>query len=187
MLPVDFQIDGDHVICNIALPENTPVGLSVVVRDPRKAEYKPDAYVGVVEDVGPDCTLVAVGDKIVFERWEYSQHNIDEQRILIREVDILILNEEKPAPGIVAIQVLDEEIKTDLIVPDTASAPALKYWFGRVSATGSDQVEVGQFLWANKMDSYQYRIAKHTIVFRDMDDVIMMLGDLVPEEELVNV
>lgn len=186
MLPSNFQLDGDYLIVNLALPENSPGGLAVVERDPRKAEYKPDAYVGIVEQVGPDCTLVEVGDKIVFERWEYSQHDIDEERILIREVDILILKDEKPAPGIIAIQVLDEEIKSDIIVPDTARAPESKYWFGRVSATGSGQAEVGQFVWARKMDSYQYRLAKHTVVFRAMDDVLLMLGDIIPEKEISN-
>lgn len=187
MMPSDFRLDGDHLIVNIVLPENSPAGLFVVNRDPRKADYKPDAYVGVVEAVGPDCGLVAVGDKIVFERWQYSQHDADEERIMIREVDVLILRDEKPAPGIIAIQVLDEEIKSTVIVPDTVQPTPSKYWFGRVTATGSDEVKVGQFVWANKMDSYQYRLAKHTVVFRAMDDVVLMTADLVSEEEMSNV
>lgn len=187
MLPNDFQLDGDHLIVNIALPENLPAGLVAVNRDPRKAEYKPDAYVGIVEHIGPDCTLVAVGDKVVFERWEYSQHDIDEERIMIRQVDVLVLKGEQPAPGIIAIQVLDTDVKTDLVVPDTIQEAPSKYWFGRVTATGSESVEVGQLVWAMKMDSYQYRLAKHTVVFRAMEDVVMMVGDIIPEEELSNV
>ncbi len=177
MLPESFQIDGDFLIVNIALPENLG-GLAVVNRDPRKTDYRPDVYVGVVEKIGPECELVGVGDKIVFERWEYSQHDVDEERVMIREVDVLILKDEAPAPGIVAIQVLDEDVKTDLIVPDTAYKKDLKYWFGRVMASGTDEVAVGQFVWARKMDSYQYRRAQHTVIFRAMEDVIMMVADL---------
>lgn len=187
MLPTNFVLDGDHLVVHIAIPENSPGGLAVVNRDPRKQEYKPDAYVGIVEKVGPDCELVAPGDKIVFERWEYSQHDVDEERILIREVDVLILGDKQPAPGIVAIQVLDVDVKTDLVVPDTVREAPSKYWFGRCTASGSESVQPGQFVWARKMDSYQYRLAKYTVVFRAMEDVVMMLGDIIPEEELINV
>lgn len=185
MLPEGFQLDGDFLIVNIALPENLG-GLAVVNRDPRKAQSKPDVYVGVVGSIGPECELVEVGDKIVFERWEYSQHDVDEERVLIREVDVLILKNEQPAPGIVAMQILDEDVKTDLVVPDTVAIPILKYWFGRVVATGSNAVEIGQFVWARKMDSYQYRRAQHTVIFKVMDDVIMMIADFIPEKELLN-
>lgn len=161
---------------NIAQPENSSAGLSVVNRDPRKQDYKPDAYVGVVEEIGPDCTLVKIGDQVVVERWEYSQFDIDEERLLVREIDILILQESEPAPGIVVMQIELDEIKTSLIVPDTYQPESYKHYFGKIVASADPDVEVGKFAWVVKMDSYQYRIGNHTLVFRSMPDTIVMQG-----------
>lgn len=164
------------MIVNISQPENTETGLSVVNRDPRKQDFKPDAYVGVVESIGPSCESVKVGDRVVVERWEYSQHDIDEERLLVREIDVLILSGGVPASGTVVLQMEPDVVNTSLVVPDTYRPESLLHYFGKVSASADSDVEVDTFLWVSKSDSYQYRIGQHTLVFRVTPEIIVMKG-----------
>lgn len=177
----------DHFLLNVALPEYSSPGIVNLIRDPRKLDMKPDAYVGVVEETSDSCKLVKVGDKVVVERWEYGQWDYDEERIIAREVDLLVLEGEQPAPGVTAIQVLETTKKTDLVLPQNVRPEETKYHFGKVTAVslksneldGKPSFDVGDFIYVMKSD-YQYRLGQHTVVFRIRKDVYNQISDTVP-------
>lgn len=169
------RLSRDHFIVNIAQPENTSSGLFVVNRNPRMQDVKPDAYVGVVERVGDGCSIINVGDKVVVERWEYGQFDIDEERLLAKEVDVLITGGEEPAPGTVVLQ-LPEEPKSDVVIPDTVRPKQELFYFGKVVSSGDPDIVSGEFLWVLKSNDYQYRLGKHMLVFRNTEDVAVMRG-----------
>lgn len=113
----EVKLTGHHFLINIAVPENTSNGLFVLEKDPRKFKRKPDCYVGVVEEVGSDCFLVKPGDKIVFRRWEWEQYNVDDERLIAEETDLLVLASEVPAPGVIIVRTISDAPKTSLFVP----------------------------------------------------------------------
>lgn len=195
MLKKDFRLCADWLIIDISLPENMG-GLTVVERDPRKAKYKPAAYVGTVVEEGPQCKHVVRGDKVVFQRWEYSQFDVDEAHIAIREVDLLTVNNEC-APRYIAMQVYDPLADTKLIL-DPEIIRELhsreKFYFGKIISLGpdrenkdSEELKEGDLIWVHKMDDYQFKIGQHTLVFRDDYDIVMMKGEpvTVPQLEVV--
>lgn len=126
----EVKIYGRKFLANVALPENSPGGLFLVNRDPRSQRRKPDVYVGVVEEVGEDCLFVKPGDKVCFKRWEWQQLNIDSERMVAREEDLVILANETPAPGVIVVKLIQNKLVTTLALPDTLravrSAPTLK-------------------------------------------------------------
>lgn len=189
MLDSRFDLVGDHFVANISLPENHPGGLSVVERDPRKQDEKPDCYVGIVEAVGPDCRFLKVGDKVVFERWEYTQLDMDEERLIAREIDLVVMPDEKPAPNAVAFQILDDRQAKykELILPEMALAGLdVGYHFGKVTGSGCVDMSEGDFVWVMKMDSNQFRVGRHTVVCRLMSDEAFMKGVLVPALNVIS-
>lgn len=188
MLDPRFELSGDHFLGNIQLPENTSGGLVAIERDPRRLENKPDCYVAVVEKVGPDCTFVKPGDKIVLERWEYEQFDVDESRLVAREIDGLIFQDEKPAPNTFALQVLNRHLqkyREKLIIPEAVFADPERWFFGKVSSSSYSEVEVGNFVWVSKMDSGQFNLGEFTVVVRVSEDEVFLKGVLVSEEEAI--
>lgn len=207
MKPYGFNLFGDTCVINISLSDSK-TGVLLVSNDPRKQDVKPDCYVGTVEAIGPACKLVKPGDKVVVERWEYSQHDIDDERIWCREIDILILDGGKCAPGVVAMHTFDFK-KGDVIIPDTVYKNPSRYYFGKVISSGyqcdpkkvehvceceycvvgkkcwlglCDHVKEGDFIWVMYMDSYQYRLGDHTFIFRWQPDIIRIKGELEVDE-----
>lgn len=181
MLDTRFGLVGDNFIANISLPENHPGGLVSVERDPRKQDAKPDCYVGIVEAVGPRCRFLSVGDKVVFERWEYTQLDVDDHRLIAREIDLVVMPDQKPSPGTVAIQVIDSlraQYK-ELVLPEFTVEEEEKYHFGRVSDSAVHGINSGQFLWIMKMNSNQYRVGQHTVICRLMEDEAFLKGVVV--------
>lgn len=182
-----IELTGDHFLLNIFLSEHSSPGIINLIRDPRKLDIQPDTYTGTIEEVSKECKLVKVGDVVVIERWQYGQWDYDDQRIVAREVDLLILKEEKAAPGVTAIQIVEAK-KTDLVLPDgVRSLEESKFYFGRVQSTALDSVELdgapslgeGDFVFIQKGE-YQYRRGEHTVVFRCRRDKYNQISDTVP-------
>lgn len=171
-----MKLYGTHFIADIGLPENTPSGLLRVTQDPRKTEQPPDVYVGLIKEVGNGCTMVKVGDKVSFIRWTYGQEDLDDKTILAQEKDILILGEDKAAPGIVAVNVIEKEgnIELPAWVKDENQSMTV---VGQVVASGwqctekcdkncvKEHVSPGDIVVFRRMPDEQYRLGSHTIIF----------------------
>lgn len=173
-----FELVGDKFVCNIAQPENSPGGLFMVNRDPRKHRLPPDAYVGIVERVGPDCQLIYVGQKIVVRRYIYKQFDLDSERIIAREHQVLMLDDKTPFPGVVVIKLKSEEIKTTIIVPETVKdkRKRAQSYEGTIIASSSSGCNIGDHIWIEKRDSGQYFLSRDILVFKNEPD--SMTGDL---------
>lgn len=193
MTDFGFNLIGNRFIVNIAQPENSPGGLFVVNRDPRKHRIPPDAYVGIVEKVGPTCQFLYPGQKVVVRRWIYRQHDIDDERLLAYESQVLILDETKPYPGVVVLKLIEQPVATSLIIPDTIKdrkkkAPA---YHGRVVASGSNSFKENDLLWVERRDRGQYFLGHDVLVFKDEIDSfggmgpVLMKGVRVPQFEVV--
>jgi hypothetical protein len=160
-------------LINVALPENSPAGLFLLERDPRKQRKKPDAYTGIVEEVAPGCVFVSPGDKIFFQRWEYTQENIDDERLIASEDELIVLQGERPAPGIIIIKLEDELPETELALPDTLRPKSRPSYNGQVichSNHGMGELEglaaPGKWLIFQKSDSYQWRYGNGLVAIR---------------------
>lgn len=166
-------LTGRHFLVNIALEENSPGGIFMINRDPRKQPRKPDVYVGVVEEVGPDCFLVKPGDKVSFKRWEWQQYDIDDERLVAREKDLVILGGEIPAPGMIVVKLIEPKVKTSLALPDTMRRPSTPTLKGEVLALSpwslgymKGKVEVGQVLIFQKSRDDQWRYPDGRMVLK---------------------
>ena len=182
-----FTPKGDHFICNIAMEENLPGGLlSVAEKDPRKLINKPDAYVGRVERVSERCKLVRPGDKIVVERLDWLQHNVDDERIIAREVDVIIINHDVPAPGVAVLRRIDEEkvrIKSLNLLPAikaSSSSREREYIYGEILHSNIDDYKPGNEAWILKSDGNQWNLTKNIIVFRPDDRMGLLVREKVP-------
>ncbi len=167
----DFKLLGDHCLVNIASKEETK-GLTVLSSDPRKWRIKPDAYVGTVEEVGTRCSLVQPGDKVVIERWEYKQFNVDDERIIGNASQIMIVNE-KPAPGVVVMHLVNQLPKTNLVLPENVIKREKKkslLYCGRVLASASKTVSPGDVAWVERRERHQYQMADGRFVFINVQD-----------------
>lgn len=161
-------LNSDHFLANIALDENLPGGLTAVMRDPRKQRVKPAAYVGKIEEVAATCRLVKPGDKVVFERWDYDQFDVDDERIIARENQLLILDGETPAPGVIVFKLVDQSTpKTTLALPPGVDHKKLNTYCGMVLASAVDKYEPGEMLWFQKGDMGQFMYADGRMAFRD--------------------
>lgn len=174
----EMTLFSDHFLLNIAMDENLPGGLTAVERDPRKFRIKLSAYVGRVEEVAPTCKLVKVGDKVVVERWEYDQLDIDDERIIAREDQLLILGNQTPAPGVIIFKLFDQtKPVTNLTLPETLSLPEPMSYSGMVMASAREAYEPGEILWFQKSDKGQFRYGDNMMAFRDNGYAeIMMRG-----------
>jgi len=159
----EIKLVGRHFLARISLPENFDSGLLNVQRDPRKQKRRPAAYAGEVEEVGSGCFLVKPGDKIVFRRWDWGQFDADDERIVAEEDDLLIMNDEIPAPGVIVMNLLDQTLKTDLALPQNLRLPKLPSLKGEVIAFSPYRmgelkglVEKGKMLIFQRSDTNQW-------------------------------
>jgi len=194
MKPYGFSLFGDTLVVRLVLERETPSGLININPSPMKQKQKPDAYVCTVEEVGPGCKLVKVGDRVVIERWEYSQHSIDDDLVWCKEVDVLILEGEKPAPGVVVMHTLDFKKENGIIDPEVITYRP-NHHFGKIISSGwqcdkklfgyvdkdcpdfCDHVKEGEYLWIERSSSYQYRLGEHTLIFKRQPGMIVMRGE----------
>lgn len=172
---------GKHFIANIALDETLPGGLTAIKRDPRTLRLKMDAYVGRVERTGPGCTLVKVGDTVVIERWSYQQHDLDDERLIARERDVLVLAGEVPAPGVAVLQLEKREPPkvAGLVTPDTVTVAPPVFYFGRCCASRHSMLEEGKLYWIEKRDWGQFKTPAGLLAFRVDKDAVLMEGEVV--------
>lgn len=169
----EVRLRGRNFLVNVALPENSPGGLFLVNRDPRKQRKKPDVYVGVVEETGPECFLVKPGDKISFKRWEWQQMDVDDERIVAREKDLVVLAGDIPAPGMIVVKLDSQAPKAAIALPDTIRPPSLPMLRGEVIAFSpwslghmKDIVKIGQTLYFQKSRDDQWRYPDGRMVLK---------------------
>lgn len=155
--PEGTRLLGDHFICEVVRSNATASPLVTLEQDPRKMRLKPDAFPVTVEAVGPDCRLVQPGDKIVLERWQYDQHDIDNGRLIASEREILIRHGSIPAPGVIVVDVLDEKKPTGLSLPPSVKPAQKKYVHGRVYASSHYLFKKGWEAWFERAEEGQYK------------------------------
>lgn len=181
-LPEGFKLFGDKIRVNIALPEFSESGIwrSLKERDPRLWRIKPDAYKGVVEDVGPNCKYLEVGDIVSIERWEWLQMNVDGERILGREGEVLTRKrgaDEFVMPGVSVMKIFSMNKTTPLVLPEGFWQPKEDYdcFYGEVIASNPDGVKmtaddyypvVGDKLLLRKWENYQWKLGQDLLIFR---------------------
>jgi len=194
--PDEFRLYGDHFICNIALGENLPGGLVAVERDPRKLRKKPDAYVARVERCADGCKIVKPGHKIVIERFEWLQYDLDDERIIARETDVLILGSDEPAPGVFVIKQPNraEEYKkrNNLYIPDSMHIETVekeiyhgKVLFSNEVNLNGEEIKPGQLVWVRKSERNQFRLGKDLIVVRGTPEEVLMIGETSDEKQKI--
>jgi co-chaperonin GroES (HSP10) len=188
--PENYKLISDALIADIQLPPEDENGIILLNRDPRKQEVLPDCYTGKVLEVGTQCKLVKVGDEIVFQRWQYSQSDLDDTRVCLREIDLVVVNE-KCVNGYAACQVFDPFAKThQLTFPGRRERP--RYYYGKVididpysKNPDTKDVKAGDIVLFQHMDQEQFWVGKHTKVFKNIYDVILMVLEPALEEALV--
>lgn len=184
----ELTLRGDWFDVDIILPEETESGLKIIVRDPVNSERKPDCYEGTVREVSLDCIKVKIGDNVVFTRWEYSQWHMAEGRLTVRETDLVVVNG-RCVNEHIAVK-LHEPFKRneELILVETRKAPEKNFWGQVIDADLSSKnkdtkdLKEGDIILFQYMSDYQYRVGKHTVVFKDIPDVVIAKM----EPELVN-
>ncbi len=160
----EVTLTGRKFLANIAQPENFPSGLININPDPRKQKKKPDVFVGIVEEVGSGCIFVKPGQKVSFRRWEWEQFNVDDERIIADETDLIIIGDNEPAPGIIVLDLIDHLPKTGLSLPDTIRPEKTRTYKGEIVAFSSylighelkDLIDVGKILVFERSDSKQW-------------------------------
>lgn len=178
-----MELIGRKFIARINLPENTESGIVIPFTDFRKKEDKADVLVGEVEDVGPGCQWVVRGQKVAFLRFDYGTQSADvgKNRLIVdEEKDVLILGEDKAAPGIVAVNIIEEDDK-NIIVPEWVKMNnELPVLLGQVIASGwkctsecfkmcrKEHVAVGDIVFFRRLPDQQYRLGEHTIIFSNV-------------------
>lgn len=173
-----FDLYGRHFLINIALPEVAQAGLVSVSRDPRKHRIKPACYVGTVEEVGPRCTMVKPGDRIVVERWTYQQYDVDEERLIAREDQVIVLANDTPAPNVMVLRLIqDNQVKSSLYIPDTHEPLKTPYYHGEIIATNAhpEYGEVGEEIFCEAYDYGQFHDGKGRLFFRTGKAAFVML------------
>lgn len=152
------RLIGRRFLINIALPEKTTDGLTVLNRDPRKAYKKPAVYSGTVESASEDCLLVAPGDLVIVERWEYQQSDVDDQRMTALEKHLIAING-MLMPNFLVIEVEDDsKPRSSLYLPDPKFSTRRAYYHGKLLAsTAPDRFGlVGEDVYVESYDSGQY-------------------------------
>lgn len=191
-----FKVLGTNFILNIAQPENTPGGIFVTNRDPRRQRIKLDAYVGIVEEVGAGCKLVEPGMRVVVKRWEYRQHDIDDERLICKERELLILDDKTPAPDVIVMELVLDVPKTNLTLPHNFRPKKAPYHFGAVIAADcttfdGEKIVPGDILWVERRDSDQFLQGATRFIFKNTPDIwngsspILMVGKKTPKLQVV--
>jgi co-chaperonin GroES (HSP10) len=161
-----YDLSGDHFKASIALPANHPSGIVLFNRDPRSAKKKPDAYAGVILDVSPGCEMVKIGDNVVFERWDWQQYDVDDEKIIARERDLVVVND-TPVPGYIIFRLEDlAEKKTEIIIPQTVDKPKHPTLAGIVVASGVKDILPGEGYIFEQYDQYQFYYGNGLMAFR---------------------
>lgn len=162
-----FSLGGDHFKASIALPANHPSGIILFNRDPRNGKKKPDAYAGIVLDASLGCRYVKIGDNVVFERWDWQQHDVDDEQIVARERDLIVVNDQ-PVPGYIIFQLEDlNPSKTSLVVPHTYEKPKSPSLCGMVMASGVKDVNPGErYIFQADDNCHQFHYGNGLMAFR---------------------
>lgn len=163
----EITLAGDHFLVLLDIPEEQN-GLIIPdsTKDYRKKRDKPDAYSGVVLDISPNCKHAKIGDNVVFERWDWQQVSVDDKRLVVRERDLIIVNEQ-PINGYIIFQTEDlSPIKTNVVLPGAYEKPKQAYLAGKVLASGVYGIEPGQNYIFERMDSYQFAYGDGRVAFR---------------------
>lgn len=164
-----YQLAGKNFIANVAVAAKTEVGIEMVNRNPRKWRLPPDAYSGTVEEAGPRCDLLKVGDNVTIQRWSYLQLDIDDERMHAHQDHVLLVNGH-PVNGVLVLVLVKElEKKSGLILLETAVEKEHQYcpsWHGIVYKTSVPDVKEGDHIWIKKSSSEQWKIGKDKIIFR---------------------
>jgi hypothetical protein len=188
--PEQYKIIGDSLVCKLQMHESNVIEL--LNKDPRKQVRKPDCYAGVVTEVGSRCKLAKVGDKITYSRWEYSQSEIDDERTALREVDLVVVNGHC-VNGYCAVKLYEPFKKSeDLIKIESQHTVARNFWGQIIDVDLSKKVpdtqdlKEGNIILFQYMDSYQYRVGQHTLIFKLVPDVVLLTLEEVKEKELVS-
>lgn len=166
---------------DIRLPENDS-GIILPFSDPRHYDDKPDVYVGSVLETGPECQWVTKGKKIAFQRFDYGSQSADvgEGFVLAHEKDVLVLGEDEAAPGVVAVNVIEEDSKNGIEIPDWVKmnneAPTM---IGQVVASGwkcteeckngcsKEHVNPQEIIIFRRLPEQQFRLGHHMVIFNN--------------------
>lgn len=186
---------GTKCVVNISQkPQKT--GIEMVSTDPRKWRIKPDAYVGIVEKTGPRCEIIQTGDRVVIERWQYKQADIDDERLIADESQVLVVQRKKiartaaeikkeaetgeasyepevPAPGVVVIKLHSQLPKTQLALPDHVVKRERKktlMYVGTVTDSGSVTAKRGDILWVERRERHQFLTPDGRLMFINCQD-----------------
>lgn len=177
----EAQLVGTKCVINIS-SEPQRSNLTVLSTDPRKWRIKPDAYTGVVEEVGPECDVIQPGDRVVVERWQYKQTDIDDERIFADESQVLVyqkknkdgtFGEETCMVGVVVMRLISQLPKTQLTLPDDVLQRQKKKTFlhmGRITNSGSKTVKVGEIAWVERRERHQYLTGDGRLMFINCQD-----------------
>lgn len=176
----EFELLGTKCVVNISHKAEVK-GLTVLSTNPRTWRIKPEAYMGVVEKSGPDCQVVKAGDRVVVERWEFKQADVDDERLLIDESQVLVVQHpekkgwgpEVPTMGVVVLKLKSDLPKTQLTLPDEFVKNERKknlLYCGRVTDTASKTVKVGQVCWVERRERHQFRTADGRLMFINCQD-----------------
>ena len=181
-----WTLYGVHFVVNIS-QEQKKSGLTLLSSDPRQWRDKPDAYSGIVEEVGPKCVYVKAGDRVLIERWVYKQFDLDEERLVAKEHQVLVFQKkigvekygpETPTKGVVVMQIAKSSLKAELtesriVVPDDVRREREKkrrVFMGKVLMSASEEAKIGELLWVEKRERYQYRTPDGRLIFINQPD-----------------
>lgn len=178
MWPSNARPFGHRFIANFEKPNAGKSELSLPSLDPRKQRFKPDAYPVVVEEVGSLCQLVAPGDTIVIERWEYEQMDVRDGCIVCHERDVLICANSQPAPGVIVVELIDQDTpKFGLVMPSKYKLKTRPILHGKVSHSSAYEHPVGREIYFEKGEKNQYRLGTDKIIFRIDDSVAAVVAE----------
>jgi co-chaperonin GroES (HSP10) len=184
MIPENFRLLGHHFIGNVISPlKKEERGLIIPDSDPRKSRMKPDAFPIRIDEVGPRCTLVKEGDIVVIERWMWKQYNIDNERMIAHEADLLILNDSVPAPGVIVVKIIEDIPKTGLALPQSYKPKNPGYIHGLVTHSNYKDCQVGWEIWVEKIDHNQFLLGKDKLIFRIDEEIASVLAYRSPQQE----
>lgn len=172
----NLTLSGDHFLVNIALPaiEN---GMVRVNRDPRKLRMKLPCYEGTVVEIGTRCRLVKPGDRVVFERWQWQQMDVDDELMIARERDLMVINDTTPAPNVIVIQLPEEKkLPLNLLSVDKFNYVRPATYCGTVIATSAnpEMGQVGEEIYVESYDYGQFVDSQRRLFFRT-DKVALVL------------
>lgn len=171
-----WNLAGHHFIGNVIYPNKIKSNeLILPDQDPRNARLKPDAFPVLVEEVGPRCSFVSPGDTVVIERWMWKQFNVDKERMIASEADLLILNNSIPAPGVIVMKIIEDVKKSPLIIPQTSKPKNQSYVHGLIVNSSHPSFREGIEIWVEKLDHNQYRF-EDKMIFRVNEEMARVLG-----------